>query len=132
MRSIIAVLALVLLASVGSAGSIRPAAVLTDPATEDPSIKPFLRWVNGQVCESKGLPKTCTDAEIKLKDPTATIYPLTQAGLQDYSSVVYAGMIHDWLKQGATLKISKQLPEAFLMLSPAVQAQVIALIPALQ
>jgi hypothetical protein len=41
-------------------------------------------------------------------------------------------MVHGWLAQGAALKISKQLPEAFLALSPADQAKVIALIPALQ
>jgi hypothetical protein len=123
MRSII-VLALIALASVASAGSIRPAAVATDPTTEDPSIKPFMRWVNGATCESKGLPKTCSDAEIKLKDPTLTIYPLTQAGLQDYSSVIYASMIHDWLRQGKSIRVSKQLPEAYLAASPAVQSQI--------
>ena len=131
MRSIFA-LCLVVLASTVSAGSIRPAAVTTDPVTEDPSIKPFLRSVNAATCERLSLLKTCSDPEAKAKDPTATIWPLTQAGLQDYSSVIYASMIHDWLKQGGVLKISKQLPEAFLALSPTDQAKVLALMPSLQ
>lgn len=128
----IATLALIALASVASAGSIRPAAVVTDPTTEDPNIKPFMRSVNQATCERLGLPKTCSDAEAKAKDPTATVFPLTAAGLQDYGSGIWAQMVHDWLKQGGAIKISKQLPEAFLALSPADQAKVIALIPALQ
>ena len=128
----IATLALIALASVTSAGSIRPAAVVTDPTTEDPNIKPFMRSVNQATCERLGYPKDCTDAQAKLKDPTATVFPLTAAGLQDYGSGIWAQMVHDWLKQGGAIKISKQLPEAFLALSPADQAKVIALIPALQ
>jgi hypothetical protein len=132
MRHLISVLALVLLATAASAGSIRPAAVTTDPTTEDPNIKPFMRNVNAETCERLGLPKDCTDAQAKLKDPNATVFALTQAGLQDYGSGIWAKMVHDWLRQGGALKISKQLPEAFLALSAADQAKVLALMPSLQ
>lgn len=122
MRSIF-VLALIALASTVSAGSIRPAAVTTT-ADEDAGLKALVRNINTATCASVALPKTCTDAEAKAKNPALVIYAVSAAGYQDYSSAIYASMVHDHAKQGITLKTAKSLPDAYLAASPSVQSQV--------
>lgn len=149
MRSVIVVL-LIALASTAGAASIRPAAVITDPVTEDPGIKYFMRDVNASTCQSYNQPKNCTQEQVTAAAATCAntglpegcsqaeataaaialgrtmpvIYSTNQAGLQDYSSVIYAKMVRDWLRQGKALKASKQLPDAYLTLNPSVQTQI--------
>lgn len=141
---------LLAIASPALAGSIRPAAAATDPTTEDPYIKYFMRGVNGDTCQSYGLPRNCdqnaataaaatcantnlppgcsqaeaTAAAIALGRVMPVIYGTNQAAMQDYGSVIWNRMVHDWIAQGKALKTSKQLPDAYLALDPSIRAQI--------
>ena len=129
MRSIIA-LALVLLASTVSAGSIRPAACTTT-SDEDNAFKTLVRNSNQNVCKGLGLPKTCSDAEAKAVDPTATIYPTTAAGFQDYTTPIYCGMVKNMAADEQKRRAAQDIAARWLLASPALQDSIDASLPPL-
>ena len=126
MRSLIC-LVLIALASTVSAGSIRPAAVVTS-ADEDTALKSFIKRANKATCASVGLAAGCTDAAVKLKNPTLVIYTENAAGYQDYLTVIVASTIHDHAAQEIARKAAADVAGAYKAASPAVQAQVDALL----
>jgi hypothetical protein len=126
MRSLIVVL-LIALASTVSAGSIRPAAVVTT-ADEDVALRGFVKRANAATCASVGLAKGCTDAEAKAKNPALTIFAVTAAGYQDYLTVLVASTIHDHAAQEIARKAAADVAGAYKAATPAIQAQVDALL----
>lgn len=127
MRRLTLIAALLLIASPVLAGSIRPAAVATT-AEEDGALKSFIRRINKRTCASVGLPATCTDAQAKAKDPSLAIYPATAAGYQDYSGVIYAGMVREHAAREIAKRAAEDVSQAYKSASPSVQAQVDALL----
>lgn len=120
---------LIALASTAGAGSIRPAAVVTT-ADEDVALKGFIKRANKATCASVGLAAGCTDAAVKLKNPALTIFAETAAGYQDYLTVIVASTIHDHAAQEIARRAAQDVAGAYKAASPAVQAQVDALLGA--
>lgn len=121
-------LALILLITLPAfAGSIRPAAVTTT-TDEDAALKNVIKRLNKKTCASVGLPATCTDAQAKAKGPSLVIYPATAAGYQDYSSVIYAGMVREHAAREIAQRAAEDVRQAYKSASPSVQAQVDALL----
>lgn len=122
----LAILALAL-ASTASAGSIRPAACVTS-AAQDAGFKDYLRMSNQETCKSLGLPKSCSDIEAKAADPAATIWPITAAGYQASTEPWYCSTVAGQAAAGTAWRTAKQIQDLYSSASPAVQAQVDALL----
>lgn len=125
----LAILILALFASTASAGSIRPAACVTT-TQQDTGIKDYLRMTNAETCARLSIPKaSCTDAAAKAIDPTATVYDtISISAYQSSTDGWYCATVTGQAAAGTAWRNAKNLQELYAAASPAVQAQVNALL----
>lgn len=128
MRSLICLVALLALAALSGAGTVNLPAIATDPTTQDQALKDQIKWINGNTCQRLGLASTCSDAEAKVVEPTATIWPSTIAGYEAYSTWRLTNEIGDDVAQAKDRKAARDVAKAYKAATPSVQAQVDALL----
>ena len=131
MRSLICLVVLLALDPLVSAGTVNLPPIATDPTTQDQALKDQIKWINGNTCQRLGLASTCSDAEAKVVEPTATIWPTTIAGYEAYSTWRLTNEIGDDVAQAQDRKAKNDIAKRYRLANPTQQNACDAALPPL-
>ena len=124
MRYMLTVLIALALASTAGAGTINLPPITVDDTTQVPFLKSSVKTLNTNTCQRLGLAIGCSDAEAKVVDADATIYPSTLAGYESFSTWRLTAQISQDVSKEQERKAADDIAKAYRRASAAIQAQV--------